>query len=444
LYYVLRGEQAKAFLNVYLPFTFLMPYYYGFRLPHLPPISAGDAALIPLGISLLIKPRTPWRFKRTDLWVLIFVISYAISEVTHDNSPKDGLSLWMQVGFTEMFLGYIVGRQMIEPALRLETVKRIIFLFMLQTPFALYEFRFGQNPWLNVGRGFFGLDDVAWFVQLRGGTARISTCFSGAIGAGMAFMVAVGLNYYLVQIYKRNKTKLGERMSQLQKFRLPFFLLPLFVYMTGSRMPLACTVLTFLFTQIPRFKTIRTGAIVILLLVGIGGGAVYAYFEKYTSVEENDQMDEAQTSAIYRKDLLINYAPILEAGGWIGWGSLNPPLVVGQASIDNGYMLVQLTQGKLGRYTFELMCFESVLALALCARRFKSRESQFLVFSLMGAMIGLIVSLTTVPLGEQMTQIFFMLLGWTQSLQDTSVVGASANAASELPEPKFRFKRVVA
>jgi hypothetical protein len=439
LYFVMRRQQAKAFLNVYLPCAFLMPMYYGVRIPHLPLLSAADLALLPLGISLLFRPLTKWRFRRMDLWVVIFVTCYAISEVTRDNSPKDGMSLWLQIGFVEMFLGYIVGRQVIEPDNRLEVIKRLIFLFICQTPFAFFEFRFGQNPWLNMANTVFGIHP-GWFVQLRGGTARIATCFSGAIVAGMMFMIAAALNYYLVQIYKLDKTRLGPRMSKLQKYRLPFFLLPMFVFMTGSRMPLACTVLEFLLLQIPRFKSLRTGVIVILLVVGIGGGAVYSYFERYTSVSEDQVTDEAQSSAIYRKDLLVNYAPILEAGGWMGWGSLNPPLVIGQSSIDNGYMLVQLSQGKLGLYLFELMELEAVLALALCVARFKSKESLYLVFSLMGALIGLYVSLSTVGMGEQTPQVLFLLLGWSQSLQDTRVMGAKA--ADTVAESKFRFKRV--
>jgi hypothetical protein len=442
LYLVLRGKPDKAFLNVYLPCTFLVPYFYSFRLPHLPPLSAGDAALLPLGISLLFRPRHRWKFRRMDLWVLIFIVGYAISELRGDESAKDGMSLWLQIGFSEIFLGYIVGRQIIEPELRLATIKRLIFLFMLQTPFALWEYRMGTNPWMNVGRNVFQIT-TNWFVQLRGGTARISTSFSGAIVAGMMFMIAVALNYYLVQIYKLDKKILGPRMSWLQKYRLPFFLLPIFVFMTGSRMPLACLVLVFLFLQIPRFKSLRTGATVVLLIAGIGVGAFYVYYDKYTSISSDQVTDERQSSAIYRRDLVINYAPILEAGGWLGWGTLNPPLVIGQSSIDNGYMLVQLAQGKLGVYAFKLICFESILALALSAARFKNKESLFLVFSLMGALIGLFASLTTVGMGEVTPQVLFLLLGWSQSVQDTRV-GAGASAVSEFPEAKFRFRRVIA
>jgi uncharacterized membrane protein YsdA (DUF1294 family) len=307
----------------------------------------------------------------------------------------------------------------------------------------MYEFRFGQNVWLNMAHRVFMVPDVNWFVQLRGGTARIATAFGDAILAGMLFMVAFALNYYLVQIYKVDKSRLGPKMSWLQKYRLPFFILPLLLFLTNSRMPMACGLMCFLLLQIPRFRSLRTGAIVILLTVGIGAGSVYAYFQHYTSVSEDKATDEAQTSAIYRKQLVEYYAPILDAGGWLGWGTLSHPSVPGLNSIDNDYLLIQLSQGKLGKYTFILIALESVLTLGIFASKFRSRESQFLVFSLLGALVGVFVSLSTVYLGEQVTQVLFLLIGWSQSLQDTNVA-IGARAVTSMSEPKFRFRRVIA
>jgi len=87
--------------------------------------------------------------------------------------------------------------------------------------------------------------------------------------AGMMFMVVAALNFFLMHIYKENKMRLGPRMAFLQKYRLPFFLLPILVFMTGSRMPLACTALVFLIALIPRFKNTRTGVIVVLLVAAV-------------------------------------------------------------------------------------------------------------------------------------------------------------------------------
>ena len=256
-------------------------------------------------------------------------------------------------------------------------------------------------------------------------------------------MVAMALNYYLVQIYKLDKSRLGPKMSLLQKYRIPFFLLPIFLFMTNSRMPMACGLMCFLFLQIPRFRNMKTGAIIILLIVGIGAGSVYAYFQHYTSVPYEKAADERQTSAIYRRQLVEYYQPILEAGGWLGWGILSHPSVPGLNSIDNDYMLVQLSQGKLGMYTFILIALNSVLTLGVSATRFRSRESLFLLFSLLGALIGVFVSLSTVYLGEQMMQVLFLLVGWSQSLQDTNVA-LGAKAVTSMAEPKFRFRRVIA
>jgi hypothetical protein len=445
LYYVIRGQLSKAFLNIYLPCTFMAPYYFHFRLPHLPVLSAGGAALIPIGFSLLFRPKIKWKFCRMDLWVTLFVISYGLSEVLREYSPKDGMILWI-TSFIEMFLAYIVGRQVIEPELRLETIKRIIFLFMLQTPFILFEFRMGQNLWLNTARNVFRLYDIGWFVQLRGGTARVASCFGHAILAGIMFVVAMGLNYYLVQIYKRDNRILGPKMSWLQKYRIPFFLLPIFVFMTSSRMPMACAVVCYLLLQIPRFRNLKTGALLIGVILVVGSAGVYAKFQQYTNVAEDQVTDEAQSSAIYRKQLLEQYQPVLQAGGFLGYGALSHPVVMGLGSVDNNYLLTQLNQGTFGLYTFYLIALDSVFGLAMCASRFKNKESLFLIFSLMGALIGTFVALYTVYMGEQLPQVLFLLLGWASSLQDTSVFAqrAGATAMNDGPEPKFRFRRVVA
>ena len=441
LYFIVRGQADKAFLNVYLPCLILLPTFYNVRLPHLPPISPASSALIPIGLSLLFLPKIKWQFRRLDLWVVLFMVSIGLSETLREYNPKDGMVLWMQ-DFIEMFLAYIVGRQIIEPNLRIDTIKRIIFLVLCQAPIALYEWRFGQNPYMKYGPIFFGLYNIGWIVQLRGGTARISTSFAHPILAGMLIVVFIALNYYLYQIYKLDKRRLGPRMSWLQQRKIPLLWLPVMLYMTGSRMPMACGVMCFLLLQIPSFKTLKKGAIVILLAICIGGGIVYSAFEAYTNVKEGQETDEAKSSAIYRQQLLVNYAPILEEGGWLGWGVESFPRVPGQSSIDNDYLILELAQGKFGKYSFLLLAFESVFTLAMYARRFQSRESMYLVFSLMGALIGIFVALGTVALFEQVIQVLFLLLGWSQSVQDTQVAGATA--MSMMPEPKFRFRRVIA
>jgi hypothetical protein len=125
LFYLIKGRFDLAFLNVYLPCLFLLPSYYSIRLPHLPPQSPAEWALFPLGIALLIA-RGRWPpLRRMDLWVVLFMVSLGASELLRENSPKDGLALFANT-FLQMFFAYLVGRCLIEPDLRVPTVKRIV------------------------------------------------------------------------------------------------------------------------------------------------------------------------------------------------------------------------------------------------------------------------------------------------------------------------------
>jgi hypothetical protein len=435
------GKKAdKAFLNVYLPCLLILPTYFVIRLPHLPPVSMASGALIPIGISMLVSPRIPWRLKRMDLWVVLFMVSIGLSETLREGDPKAGMIMWIE-DFFEMFLAYVVGRQVIEPNLRLATVKRMIFLFLMGVPFELYEYRFGINPFTRIGY-LFGIAG-GWFVQLRGGHARIAGPFAHAILAGILFVVAIGLNHYLQYLYKLNPNSLGPRMSKLQRYNVPMLVLPGLLFLTGSRMPMACGVLCYALLLIPRFKSMKTGVLTIGSILLIGGSIGYTAFQKYTTVKEGERSGEAQASAIYRRQLLENYAPALEVGGWLGWGMDTFPRFPGQESVDNNYLILQLAQGKLGKYSFTLLGIEAVLSLALTLRKLQSRETQYLAFSLMTSLIGIFAALTTVAMFEQVIQMLFLLLGWSQSIQDTYAFGARATVATG-PEPKFRFRRVIA
>jgi len=437
---VLSGKAEKAFLNVYIPCLLLFPTYYNIRLPHLPTISMASGALIPIGVAMLYKPRVPWKFKRMDLWVVLFLTAIGLSETLRELDPKAGLMLWVQ-DFFEMFLAYIVGRQIIEPYLRLQLIQRMIFCFVIDTPIALYEYRMAYNPYTRLA-AMVGINS-GWFTQLRNGHARVASCFAHAIFAGMIFVVAIALNHYLQYLFKQDRRILSRRMAMLQQYKVPALALPVLLYLTGSRMPQACGVLCYTLLLIPRFRSMKTGLITILCVIFIGGSIVYAGFEKYTTVQEGQKSGEAQASAIYRKQLLENYAPTLEAGGWLGWGVDSFPRFPGQESVDNNYLILQLAHGKFGRYTFTMLGIEAILSLGLALRRFQTRETIILVFSLMAALIAVFVGLTTVVMFEQVIQVTFLLLGWSQSLQDTSVLSASSAAVS-LPEPKFRFRRVIA
>jgi hypothetical protein len=434
-FYLVKGRSDLAFLNVYLPCLFLLPSYYLIRLPHLPPQSAAEWALFPLGIVLLIAHRRWPPLRRMDLWVVLFMLSLGASELLRETSFKDGLAFFANT-FLQMFFAYLVGRCLIEADLRVPTVKRIVLLFLCLTPAILWEYRMGQNPWISAGYRIFHLE-IGSFVQIREGHARVQACFGHAILAGIMFFIVFLLNASLGDIYKRDKLRLGPLFSTLERYHVPAILLLLFLLLTRSRGPMIAAAVGYLILQIPRFRNIKIGAAAVALLLVMAGVLVNSYFKKYTTVTDAWNESEEQSSAAYRRELSTNYKRITEAGGWLGWGALSFPKVAGQSSIDNDYLLVQLSQGKVGLYLFLLIAAESLFAAGRSAFTFRARESRFFAFICMGTLAGLFLSLYTVYLGNQVIQVCFLLLGWSQSLQDTGEVDLPA-------AEKYHFKRVFA
>jgi len=424
--YLLWDRRDLAFLNVYLPCLIFLPDYYAFRVPHLPPESAASWALLPLGLSLLFYPIPRLQLRRLDLWVTLYALSFLASELLREPNPKDGAVLFGQYA-SSVFLAYIVGRRVIEPNLRDATVQRIVLLFVCLAPFIFYEY-VDRNPWLIMAPHFHL--DVTASIQVRNGSPRVQACFGHAILAGILFFIVLILNYFLADLYKRDKSRLGPIICWLERYHVAALLILVFLWLTQSRGPMLSAVVGYVILQIPRFRHRKVAAFVVLLFLAIAGSAAYSYFDKYTSATDEANMSEEQQSAMYRRELMKNYEPVVEKGGWLGLGLFGIPEVGGQKSIDNAYLIIELAQGKLGFYLFLLVIAEALVSTAFRAFSFHSRESRFFAFILLGAMIGLFLSLTAVFLGPSVAPVCFLLLGWSQSIQD--------NASKE---PKFYFKR---
>jgi len=442
LYYINRKRLDLAFLNVYLPCALALPDYFSCRLPHLPPISAADAALIPLGIAIFSRSASKWRISRMDIWVALYVLSFILSEVTRERITKDGMLIAVS-GITGMALPYIVGRRLIEPELRLPTLKRWVFLMLMLLPLGLFEFRMGQSLFVMMAGRVLGLD-TPWSVQMRNGHVRVAMSFSDAELAGIAFAMAFFLNSSLHSISLADLRsgalpRLGAFWQRLEKSRLPGALLLMTLLATESRGPIAATIFGLVILQIPKFRNVRLAAILALLLSLGGLLGAYSYFQHSTSLQSTGDVSEEQASANYRRALLENYKPVLEEGGWLGWGVLSYPVFPGQKSIDNDFLLVQITQGRLGLALWLLICAESLWRLMTCAWKFKNREDLSFAIALLAALITMWITIATVFLGGQVAAISFLLFGWSQSLRD----GANLQQRQSFGESlsNFKFKR---
>jgi hypothetical protein len=425
LYLVLWGSVETAFLSVYLPCLLGLPDDYRIRIPHLPPTSAAEFALIPLGVLGIIRLIRSGSFALMDLLVLLYTASIGLSEILHA-SLNDGIFSAMNA-FITIFLAYVVGRKLIEPDLRLATVRRFVTVVLLDGIPGLYEWRMGSSLYGMFGQRVLGVTAVSAGVQLRNGHGRMGSVFGGdAELAGITFGMTFCLNGWLVYLRRvKASVDLGKILTKLEKYRVPELFLLLCVFLTQSRGPLIALGAGYLILQIPRFESTRMMTIVVALLLVGGYKGMQAYFDSYTNVTNATVTTEQQGSALYRKEMNKVYPPIAEEGGWTGYGVLGFPHVEGKLSIDNQYLLVHLAWGRLAYYLFVLIAWENIRVLLMRSWQLKAFEDRAFVFSMLAAMAVLWFTLLTVYLGAQMPQISFLLIGWMQSTGKAQMRGFS-------------------
>src|SRR5271163_4771066 len=88
---VWRGRIESAFLSVYLPCLLLLPDQYQLRIPHLPPLSTAEFALVPLGAVGLSRLIRSGSFALMDILVVLFTASVSLSEILHAPVINDGI-----------------------------------------------------------------------------------------------------------------------------------------------------------------------------------------------------------------------------------------------------------------------------------------------------------------------------------------------------------------
>src|SRR5580658_6325200 len=112
LFLVVRGRIETAFLSVYLPCLLMLPEDYTLRIPHLPPFSTAEYALIPLGFVALSRLIRSGSFALMDILVVLYAASVGLSEILHAAVVNDGIFAAIDA-FVSMVLAYMVGRKLI-------------------------------------------------------------------------------------------------------------------------------------------------------------------------------------------------------------------------------------------------------------------------------------------------------------------------------------------
>lgn len=438
---------SRVLVKVYVPCLIFIPVHMqasvgGYHLT--------DTALVLLllcGVGLVRWHHT-LKFTFVDACILLFAFSafYADAHQRALNIATYALCQNLAV----CAFPYFVGRTLIEQTgSRKEFVKTLVFCLALVGIFSLYEYRMETNIF-NVLESKLTGAPPAWGLQTRWGFGRIAGPYGGSIIAAMMFSTGLLLQLWLTGTKSWEGSKALRFFRTSRRAKAVTLGVALGLFLTQSRGPWIGCAFGLVVASIgfakdrKRAATVTISALLVALLATSIFLKSYAFDQAYTHGAGGDQ---DQQNAAYRADLIPTYTPLIIQGGIWGWGT---PTVIshGQAgwladltSIDNEYILIAMAQGYFGLGLFVLILVASIWRAARFCASFRERQDIMLAYCLLGALLTLAFTVSTVALMDPMLQLAFLLFGWTQSLRPS---GEEQEALAPVATGPFEFQRVFA
>ena len=179
--------------------------------------------------------------------------------------------------------------------------------------------------------------------------------------------------------------------------------------------------------MLTRFLPVGKAVAAFLILTALLGAVAVYVANRYTQGTMRDASSEAQRNAIYRRQLLTNYAPMVMERKAFGWGITTYPAMNGQTSIDNQFLLLAVTEGFMGLGLFLAIAMGTAARLLRMIAQPIQQEDRMLAFAHLAFLIGLMTTLTSVYLGEQAVMLFFLFVGWVQAMRPALAVAPAVN-----------------
>ncbi len=355
--------------------------------------------------------------------MVLFVFSAVYEQyeraTVHNNDTLDwawSLFAIVAAGAIPYMAGKVVAEQ---PGVRLEAVRRYTWLLagaaLLSIPEFLKQINLFRRFWVR----FFPGQYLELVTATRNGFGRLGGPYGGAEQAGIVIFVGLSLALWLTFLSSPGPDPKPEKKKGVTPLRWKrigmICVLGLTLYMTQARGPWLGMAASLAIASIGAAKRPLRRAIFVLTLgifIGVPG---YNSFKEYASGPRKDYGSERET-AQYRTQLIDNYIPVAKAGGAWGYGP-KFPIIEGQTSIDNEYLLVWLIQGYMGVIALVLLMTEAALSLVLLGIKKGPRNDRAFAFSMLGIIAGIAVTIGTVFLGSEPYQIFFLLIGWSQGIR---------------------------
>lgn len=437
-----RMSPGKALLWLYIPVLLIFPDTFHAITPGLPDPSLNVAVMMPLFFYTLSRYGRFWRPSVAD--VLVISIACAM-----------GYSEYLAAGYSEaqnllagtlfQIIGpYMVARLVVDrEGLHVALARKIVIILFGIALIGLFEFRFGWNPFLVLPEKIFRGQGLGWVTTFRHGFARVAGPYAHCILAGMMMMMGYRLHRWLEWNghWEPNFRKLPS--SPLSKAQIITIGLFLGMVTTIARGPWLGGILAAIIMFAAGRKNRKKALIMTLSLLVIVAVPGYIAFQSYLDVKPGAVMTMSQETAMYRKVLFEKYYSIAVDHAWFGWGRNTWPRIPGMPSIDNYYLLLSLMHG-----VFTTVLFLSLL-LWMTARLFMKGLKEpdgmhSLAFTFMAIIVGFVVSIVTVYLGENVVPALFLLLGWAEGyMHGRGVVDEKNGAETQLVKAPFRFKRVI-
>ena len=425
--WLFRKSYREAYIDIYLFSLFLLPGWCRFVLPGVPDLTFHEAAILPIAAAFLLRAWRAWKWSVTDFLVIGYALSSGYSELINAGF-SDAQNLMFDMIAAGVF-PYMLTKGIVEPSgLRVVFVKRIVSLLAILTILFTYEFKFASNPYRLVFDNFFRGQGDGWVTTFRYGFVRTAGPYGHAILAGVVFLIGLRLNRWLVRA--GHWQGLFQRLPAFPKSTVMTTALGAGLFMTMVRGPQIGTLIAWIVSMMGRGRNPKRRSVAVAVLLVIVGTPIAIMSYQYASVGREHAKDANQESAAYRKELIDRYADIAMEHAPFGWGTNGWPKVSGMPSIDNYYLLLALMHGLV------TLAFLLALLLWMLVRLLRNGllygpmypDGGSLSFALAGVFAGVMFSILTVYMGDNVVPIFFVLIGFAEGFLQAGGDGSDRQA----------------
>lgn len=406
---LLYKEPRELFLYFFLPVLTVVPVYYETKIvAGVPELGFWSAVLLPIAFVWIVNHRAEgYRFSPADALILVHLV-IVFSGQWHNSTYKEAQKIFYN-DITIRLLPFIMARAwFMDPESRIKMFKILILTGVVVAVFQMIEFRFWFNVFDEPLRKIWP-KSVPWGGGMkRGGLKRASGPFGHPICAGYFYTMFIPLAVWLWK-------------SCYFKLRKYGFWITLICIGGGiasiSRAPIIGIFLGLVLIWYGWSQNKGLATMILSCLMIVAGIFILPKAIAYINVDRATAVTEDQRNAAYRTELLDNYKDVIAEKPLLGWGRFTVPVVKKQASVDNEYMMIMLTSGKLTLYAYlASICWILARLLVFAVGADPSRKEIRLAWCLLTSILTALFTQATVYSGTQTVQFFYIILGFSEGL----------------------------